>query len=75
MAREKATNEVVALKKVRMDNEKEGVSDTSTGRGRSFWGLSWVLLLHCLIRGQSALVRLCSCTVAATTTTACAPLT
>lgn len=27
MAREKTTNEVVALKKVRMDNEKEGVSD------------------------------------------------
>jgi len=27
MAREKATNEIVALKKVRMDNEKEGVSD------------------------------------------------
>jgi hypothetical protein len=25
MAREKATGEVVALKKVRMDNEKEGV--------------------------------------------------
>ena len=25
MAREKGTNEIVALKKVRMDNEKEGV--------------------------------------------------
>jgi hypothetical protein len=30
MAREKATGEVVALKKVRMDNEKEGVWSNSS---------------------------------------------
>lgn len=40
MAREKATGEVVALKKVRMDNEKEGVCTSS----RSFW----VVLCSCL---------------------------
>jgi hypothetical protein len=47
MAREKATGEVVALKKVRMDNEKEGV-----------WHLCYIVFSICLISDRNSSICL-----------------
>jgi serine/threonine protein kinase len=49
MAREKATGEVVALKKVRMDNEKEGV-----------WHLRSIVFSICLISDRNSSICLSS---------------
>ena len=36
-ARDKATGKLVALKKIRMENEKDGVSESGQGKGCATW--------------------------------------